>query len=40
MHFKLLTIDEYLSKYPEMKDDESFSSCFNPKNDTAGSILA
>jgi hypothetical protein len=34
MKFKIITIDEYFSDYPEMKDDEWFNSCFNPKNDT------
>jgi len=34
MKFKILTIDEYFTKNPLMKNDEWFNSCFNPKNDS------
>ena len=34
MNFKILTIDEYITKNQLMKNDEWFNSCFNPQNDS------
>lgn len=34
MYYKILTIDEYFAKYPAMKENEWFNTCFFPKNKT------